>query len=98
MPPPTRHFHLELFSRSSARVRAQGRRSGLFHAGIKVDDVQPGYSFEFLEEAEDVSNGEFAFSTMNQLDCLPACRSMQGISTASVPRRYVWIEILSAFE
>ena len=40
------------------------------HGGIEIDDVQPGVTAEFFELACDIGDGEFASSSVDQLDGL----------------------------
>src|ERR1700674_1270107 len=66
------HLHAEIFSRTLAEFANGIVVLAFSHGGVQVDDVQPGILLEFLQEAEDVSDGEFALSAMNQLNCQAA--------------------------
>src|ERR1700730_11026341 len=64
------HFHAEIFSRTGAEVAHEFVILAFLHGGIEVDDVQPGISFEFLQEAEDVGDSKLELPPVNQLNRL----------------------------
>jgi len=69
--PPTRTFISNFFRRSSAEFARKVVVLAFSHGGIKVDDVQQGYSLNFLRRPKTSATASSRFD-MNQLDCLPA--------------------------
>lgn len=57
-----------------ARLKTESFREAVVVAGadggVEVNDVEPAMRLEFLEQAEDVSDGECAFAAVDQLDGL----------------------------
>jgi len=87
MPPPMRTFHSEILVRARAEHSNEIIVCASSHRGIQVDDVQPGVGLESMQEAKNVGDGNFAFSTLDQLDGLPALQVDAGISTGAAPQR-----------
>src|SRR5262249_21138461 len=50
----------------------------LTHRGVQIDDVQPFVSLEFVEQAENILDGEFAASAVNELHGLTALQINAG--------------------
>jgi hypothetical protein len=63
-------FHFVFVTRAFAKRCDESVVVAFIHGGIKVDDVQPGITAEFIELARDVGNGEFAMASVDELDGL----------------------------